>query len=122
MAIRRGALVGCGFFSRNHLQAWRDLGDRCAIVAVCDFDPAKAEAAATEFGVPARYTSVDEMLDRETLDFVDIATTAPSHPPIVETCARHGVGAIVQKPMAPTWEDDGARRRHGAGRSAPHGP
>ncbi len=105
MAIRRGALVGCGFFSRNHLQAWRDLGDRCAIVAVCDLDPAKAEAAASEFGVPARYTSVDEMLDREALDFVDIATTAPSHRAIVEACARHGVGAIVQKPMAPTWED-----------------
>ncbi|RYB01549.1 Gfo/Idh/MocA family protein [Lichenibacterium ramalinae] len=105
MAIKRGALVGCGFFSRNHLQAWRDLGDRCAIVAVCDLDPAKAEGAALEFGIPAHYASVEEMLDREALDFVDIATTAPSHRAIVEACARHGVGAIVQKPMAPTWKD-----------------
>ena len=105
MVVRRGALVGCGFFSGNHLQAWRDLGDRCAIVAVCDLDAAKAEAAAQAFGIPAHYAGVDDMLEREAPDFLDIATTAPSHRGIVETCARRGVAAIVQKPMAPTWED-----------------
>lgn len=108
MAARRGALIGCGFFARNHLQAWSDLKDRCSLVAVCDLDPAKAEAAAREFGIPGVYTDVGELLDRETLDFVDIVTTAPSHRGIVEACAARGTAAIVQKPLAPSWDDAAA--------------
>ena len=41
----RGALIGCGFFANNHLHAWRDLAPRVAMVAVCDRDRSKAEAA-----------------------------------------------------------------------------
>lgn len=105
MAPRRGALVGCGFFAQNHLNAWNELRDRCEIVAVCDVDRRKAEAAAAKFGVPAVHDDVERMLGTEALDFVDIATTAPSHRAIVEACARHGVAAIVQKPLAPDWQD-----------------
>ena len=52
----RGAVIGCGFFSVNHLHGWAELKDRCDIVAVCDVDPAKAEATARRFGVPAQTT------------------------------------------------------------------
>ena len=45
--IIRLGLVGCGFFARNHLNAWRDLrANGVEIVAVCDADPEKAEKAA----------------------------------------------------------------------------
>lgn len=100
-----GALIGCGFFARNHLQAWRDLADRARLVAVCDRDAARAAAAAAEFGVPRWYVDAAAMLAAERLDFVDIATTMRSHRPLVELAAAHGVAAIVQKPMAPTMED-----------------
>ena len=44
--IVRLGLVGCGFFARNHLNAWRDLrAQGVEIVAVCDTDHAKAEQA-----------------------------------------------------------------------------
>jgi predicted dehydrogenase len=100
----RAALVGCGFFADNHLNAWRDLRDRCDLVAVCDLDAAKARSAGERFGVPGVYTDVETMLVREKPDFLDIATTAPSHPPIIRLCAKHGVPAIVQKPLAPDWD------------------
>lgn len=32
----RAGLIGCGFFARNHLHAWRDLGESVELVAVCD--------------------------------------------------------------------------------------
>ena len=41
----------------------------------------------------------------EKLDFVDIATTAPSHRPLAELAASHGVAVICQKPFASTLED-----------------
>lgn len=105
MPRRRAALVGCGFFAENHLNAWKDLRERCELVAVCDLDPAKAASAGRRFGVPGIYSDVEAMLTQEKPDFVDIVTTAPSHRHLVETCARHGIAAIVQKPLAPDWDD-----------------
>ncbi|WP_419728974.1 Gfo/Idh/MocA family protein [Lichenicola sp.] len=105
MPRKRAALVGCGFFADNHLNAWRDLRDRCDLVAVCDLDPAKAKSASDRFGVPGAYTDIEEMLVAQKPDFLDVVTTAPSHLPIVRLCARHGIAAIVQKPLAPDWND-----------------
>jgi len=100
----RGALIGCGFFARNHLHAWRDIpGVR--LVAVCDKDVAKAHQASADFGVPTAYADAAELFARETLDFVDIVTTMPSHRALVELAARHRVPVIVQKPFAPAWAD-----------------
>lgn len=105
MAARlRGAVIGCGFFARNHLHAWRDLADEVELVAVCDLDRAKAEAAAAEIAVPAAHTDAAEMLARHRPDFVDIVTTMPSHEALVLLAARQRVPVIVQKPFAPTWE------------------
>jgi predicted dehydrogenase len=96
-------LIGCGFFAQNHLAAWASLPD-LRLVAVCDLDPAKAHAAATRFGARP-YISAEEMLRRERLDFVDIATTMPSHRALVELVAAHSLPLIVQKPLAPSWDD-----------------
>lgn len=100
----RGAVIGCGFFAQNHLHAWRDIAD-VDLVAVCDTDAGKAQAAAERFGAPQWFTDAAEMLAAVKPDFVDIATTMPSHRPLVELAARHEVPIIVQKPFAPNWED-----------------
>ena len=105
MARKRGAVVGCGFFAGNHLNGWMELKDACEIVAVCDLDAAKANAAAARFNVPASFSDVAEMLETVKPDFVDIVTTVPSHRALVELCAQHGVAAIVQKPLANDWDD-----------------
>ncbi|MFN3641753.1 MAG: Gfo/Idh/MocA family protein [Gemmobacter sp.] len=100
----RGGLIGCGFFSENHLHAWTGL-DGVDLVAVCDVDRGKADAAAARFGVPAAFTDADAMLRTAALDFVDIVTTSPSHRALVELAAAHGVAAKCQKPFADTLED-----------------
>lgn len=103
MALR-GTLIGCGFFAENHLNAWREL-DGVDLVAVCDLNEAAAERAAEKFGVRRFYTDAEKMLREEKPDFVDIVTTIPSHRPLVELAARHGIAAICQKPFAATMED-----------------
>jgi predicted dehydrogenase len=100
----RGALIGCGFFAQNHLHAWAGLQD-VEIVAVCDLDGDRARAAAARHGVPGVHTDAAEMLAQARPDFVDVATTAASHRPLVELAAAHGVAAICQKPFAETMED-----------------
>ena len=100
------ALVGCGFFARNHLFSWKDLAAEGAdLVAVCDIDAAKAEAAAKEFNVPRWYTDFDAMVEAEQIDLLDIATRMDTHRMLVEKAIGRGIATIVQKPFAPTWED-----------------
>ena len=99
----RGALIGCGFFARNHMHGWA-AADGAGIVAVCDLDPAKAEALARDFGARA-YTDAAAMLAEVKPDFADIATTVASHRPLVELAARHAGAVICQKPFAETLAD-----------------
>jgi predicted dehydrogenase len=103
--IRIG-LIGCGFFARNHLNAWKQLAPEGAVLAaVCDSDANKATAAATEFGIGAVYGDAAEMLAAEQLDAVDIVTQVRSHRPLVEIALRAGVPTIVQKPFGSTLAD-----------------
>jgi predicted dehydrogenase len=99
MTELRGALIGCGFFAINHLHGWRD-AKGAQIVAICDKSPERLKIAGDQFGIERRYSSAEKMLKSEKPDFVDIATTAPSHRALVELAASHGVAAICQKPFA----------------------
>lgn len=98
----RGALIGCGFFARNHLHAWAGLED-ARIEAVCDLDPERARAAAERFGAEP-HTDAEAMLARG-FDFVDVATQVGSHRALVELAVRHAATVICQKPFAETMED-----------------
>jgi predicted dehydrogenase len=101
----RGVLIGAGFFARNHMQAWRDLAPEGARIAgICDLDASRAQAMAEEFGAQA-FTDPATMLDAIRPDFVDIATTPPSHRALVELCASRVGLVICQKPIADTLED-----------------
>jgi predicted dehydrogenase len=99
MSELRFAIIGCGFWARYQLAAWRELaGARC--IAVCDIERGKADKLAAEFGVPAAYGTADELFEREKLDFVDIITDVSTHTAFVEMAAGHGLPVICQKPMA----------------------
>lgn len=111
----RGGLIGCGFFAMNHLHAWRDLAG-VEIVALCDRDPARLAEAAARFGIARTYVDAEAMLAAERLDFVDIATTVPSHRPLVEMAAAAGVDMICQKPFAASLADAHAMVAAAAGR------
>jgi D-apiose dehydrogenase len=100
----KGALIGCGFFAINHLHAWRDCSG-AEIVAICDSNIERLKSVGDQFGISKRYSDAEIMFASEKLDFVDIATTAPSHRSLVELAASKGVGVICQKPVAPNLND-----------------
>lgn len=102
--VLKGALIGCGYFANNHLNAWRDVTG-AELIAVCDQDVGRANKAAKTFGIANVYSDAGKMLQEQGLDFVDVVTQAPSHRPIVELVASYGVNVICQKPFAPTMDD-----------------
>jgi D-apiose dehydrogenase len=99
----RGVLIGCGFFARNHMNAWAGL-EHVMIEGVCDTDRSKAEDFAQAFGTTA-YTDAEAMLAKLKPDFTDIATTVASHRKLVELAAAHSKTVICQKPFAETLQD-----------------
>ncbi len=105
MSHRKFALIGTGFFAQNHLHAWAEMPD-VELVAVCDVDEGRVRAAAEQFG-GRPYLDAAELFANEELDFVDIATTPPTHRMMVELAAQHGVAPICQKPLA--WDMDDAK-------------
>lgn len=99
-APTRIGVIGCGFFSGNHLNSWRDLRQTGAeLAAICDLDGAEAKAAAERFSIPRWYDDAAAMVAGEALDLVDIVTQVRSHKTLVEMALGAGVATIVQKPF-----------------------
>ncbi len=76
-SVRSGLLIGAGYFSDFHLDAWQRM-QGARIIAVCDLDAAKAARAADRYGIEHCFTDVARALRCPSLDFVDIATP-PTH-------------------------------------------
>jgi D-apiose dehydrogenase len=104
MAGLRGGLIGCGYFAVNHLHGWRDARG-ADIVSICDRSAERLNSAGEKFDVAKRYTDAAHMIASEQLDFVDIATTVPSHRDLVELAAKNGIAVICQKPLAASLAD-----------------
>ena len=92
----RGALIGCGFFGQIQHEGWQRV-DGVTLVAACDPQLERAQALA-----PRAYTDPVQLLAREELDFVDIATRPDTHAELIRLAVARGIPAICQKPLTPT--------------------
>lgn len=95
----RGAIVGFGNVAvEGHLPAWQQ-HRQFTIVAVCDADEARLALAAERLPTTRRYTSLDEMLRNERLDFVDVATPPATHTAIVLAALAKRIAVLCEKPL-----------------------
>jgi predicted dehydrogenase len=102
----RGALLGCGQVSHHQLKAWAQI-EGVEIVAIYNRTKSRAEERAREYGIPLDHVYDDylELLEKEDLDFVDIATIPQVHKPQVEAAANVGIPILCQKPLATSLEE-----------------
>ena len=96
----RFAVIGTGFWANYQISAWKEL-QGVELVALYNRTKSKAEAIAHKFKVPNVYDHVEDLIENESLDFVDIITDVDTHAPFTEMAARKGISVICQKPMAP---------------------
>ena len=92
-------LIGCGGITQSHLAAYRAAGFR--VTALASRSRERAEARRADFFPDAAiHTDWREMLAREDVRVVDIATSADVRPPIIEAALRAGKHVLSQKPFA----------------------
>ncbi len=101
----RGAIVGFGAVAENgHLPGWRR-DPRFEIVAIAE--PRHARRALAEKLVPGArfYDSIGALLDRERLDFVDIASPPTLHIEAILAAANAGVHILCEKPLVTSRQE-----------------
>ncbi len=104
MSQLKGAVIGAGYFSHFHFDAWNRI-DEVDLVACCDVELSKVKAVAEQYEVPNVYTDYRTMLDEHDFDFVDIITRPDTHLAIVQEVASRGTAMICQKPLAPNVDE-----------------
>ena len=104
MSARIG-VVGIGWWATfNHIPTIQE-GSDAEIVAICDLDEDRLPVVGDRFGISARYTDLDEMLARESLDGVIVSTPHVAHAAPAIRALEAGCHALVEKPMATTEAD-----------------
>ncbi|MCA9263973.1 MAG: Gfo/Idh/MocA family oxidoreductase [Planctomycetales bacterium] len=91
-------LIGCGGITVEHLQAYRDAG--LNVVALCDLDVARATERQGQFYPDATvYADYRELLARDEIEVVDVATHPAQRVAIVEAALYAGKHVLSQKPF-----------------------
>lgn len=107
----RFAIIGCGRISYKHVEALIKNNESAVLVSVCDIreDNAKAKKSEYEKAITnsnvSIYVDFKEMLQKEDIDVVTIATESGYHPEIAIYSMEHGKHVICEKPMALSIED-----------------
>ncbi|MCA9893235.1 MAG: Gfo/Idh/MocA family oxidoreductase [Anaerolineae bacterium] len=94
----RLGIVGYGSMGSNHAHSMAQL-ENVDFVAASDVIPANLEQAKRDYGV-ATYSDFREMLAKEDLDGILIATPHYDHVPVSIAAFEAGVSVLTEKPLA----------------------
>lgn len=103
----RVGIIGTGGMANAHANAYRLLDD-VRVVACADIDPARTEAFAGRWKIPAWYADHRGMLDKEELSAVSVVTPDSQHRAVALDVIARGRHILCEKPLADTR--DAARR------------
>jgi len=102
MSTIRVALIGCGGITlQNHLPGLA-LCRETRVAALCDMDPTTLERARQQTGVAVVSTRFAEIVSRDDVDAVIIATPNHTHAPIAHAAIAAGKHVLCEKPLALT--------------------
>ncbi len=93
------AVVGAGYWGPNLVRNFRTSPD-WRLVAVCDRDLDRARSVVQDRSDVACVATLDEVLARDDVDAIAVATPARTHLPIALAALRAGKHVLVEKPLA----------------------
>jgi predicted dehydrogenase len=99
-------LIGYGFMGRTHSNAFRkvsnffDLPYEPVLKAVCARDAEKAQVFADNWGYEGVETDWRELIERDDIDLIDIASPNNTHAEIAIAAARAGKMIMCEKPLS----------------------
>jgi predicted dehydrogenase len=97
--LRIGIIGSGGIAQGCHMRGYAAIPELCEIVATCDVNPETAKKAAEKFDVKNTYTDYHEMLKKEKLDAVSVATPNKYHKQPTIDALKAGVHVLCEKPL-----------------------
>ena len=97
-------VIGLGVFGELHCKTYA-ADPRVKLVGVCDIDGERATQRAEQYRAEFSCTDFAELLSREDIAAVSVATPDFAHREIVIAAAEAGKHVLVEKPMAMTVDD-----------------
>ncbi len=94
----RVAVVGSGV-GKQHISAFQQLPEQFEVMAICDIDVDKAQAAAADHNVPRVATDIVQLCRMDDLDVIDICTPPHLHFEQIQQVLAAGKHAICEKPL-----------------------
>lgn len=105
MSKVRVGVVGAGKIAEvGHLPHYQKHPE-VELVAIVDQNEERAEEMKEKFHLHRAYSSLSEMVKRESLDAVSICTPNVTHVPLCFEAIEHGLDVLVEKPLAVTYEE-----------------
>ena len=99
------ALIGCGRIGPAHAKAAKE-SPLCTITCCAARHRDRAEAFASEWNIPKAYGSLEELLEKEEVDLILLATWPADHLEQIRLCCKHGKNAILcEKALAMNAEE-----------------
>ena len=99
------AIIGCGGIAlQNHLPGLALCPD-VKVVALCDADAATLERARQQTGVTVTSTRYQDIVEREDVHAIIIATPNFTHALITLDAIAHGKHVLCEKPLALNYAD-----------------
>ena len=96
----RYAVIGCGSFGTRHVDAL-SLIPEAEVIALCDVYMDKCEALKKSYSLNANcYTDHKEMLEKEDIDIVAVATSDKAHAKSTIDALKAGCHVVCEKPMS----------------------
>ncbi len=97
------AIIGTGFWGRNHARNFNEL-DETELLAVCDINAERAKTVAAQFYVDA-YTDSRELLKRRDIEAVAVCTWSTKLAFEALRALKAGKHVLLEKPMARTTRE-----------------
>ncbi|MBM2820855.1 MAG: Oxidoreductase domain protein [Candidatus Berkelbacteria bacterium] len=93
-------VIGVGNMGRHHARNYHEIPS-VDLVAVADSDQKQAKEVAERFKCKY-YTDYREMLAKEKIDVISIATPTKTHKKIALDCINKSINILIEKPIAAT--------------------
>ena len=97
------AVLGCGFWGKNHVRVLSELAS-CNLVAVADIDGVRARALGEKYHLDW-FTDPFELIERKDVAFISICTPTITHAKLASEAIKAGKHVLVEKPMTNTVEE-----------------
>ncbi len=105
----KAALIGFGGMGHFHATQYKNQKN-CELVAICDIDPKKFDKLSEEINLGSsgvadlsnvrRYLSYEELVAKETFDYLDICLPCHLHAEYAIRAMKDGYHVLCEKPMA----------------------